>query len=223
MLLHNDTNAGTSGYASIENRAPRRKELVFVRTGPMRINMRVFSKQDDQNTIYSIHISGLFSDITDIEMHAGTERGYQALGSCRFNKFRTSQIQFRLNDEHPSKMLSVQDHAYYRWSMDGSHRVDGILQKSKRHFVWKRAAQSATISNATGVLDLELCDADNLQVCAVYNGATPGSGKGGCLQFQDDLGESGEIGVVLTLSALIEKERQKRGRKGNFSTGMLAY
>ena len=223
MLPHNDNDGGTSGHASIENRASQRKELVFVRTGPMRINMRVFSKQDDQNALYSIYISGLFSDNTDIEMHAGAERGHQALGSCHFNKFRASQIQFHLSDEHPSKMISVQDHAYCRWSMDDLHRVDGILQKSKRYFVWKRAAQTASNSNATGMLDLELCDADNNEVCAVYNGGAPGTGKGGVLQIQDGLGEQGEIGVVLTLSALIEKERQKRGRKGNFSTGMLAY
>ncbi|KAJ5835898.1 hypothetical protein N7447_001924 [Penicillium robsamsonii] len=199
---------------------PHQNDLVIVRTGAMRTNMKVFSAEDDRNPLYSIKISGLFSDNTKVEILNGIDKSSHALGTCHFNKFRTSQINFRSFDAHPSKMVWVGDRGSYCWSYS-PHQHD-VRTQEEQHFIWRRGERTPT-SDSCGRLNLELCDADKFEVYAVYAGAAPGASKDSTLQFKRKLDGQWEIMVILTLSALVEKERQKRGRQGNFSVGMLAY
>lgn len=202
----------------------RSQTLVFSRLAPLRVNMRISAKHYEQDPFYFIHVGGMLGDHTDITMHEGGDKNGRVLGSCRFNKFRSSKIHFKLSSGDKSALYLVAQHGYYQWSMPrtlktSDHRED----VGERFFLWRRSADLDRDPRNADALNLDLCSPDPYEVHATYAGALPGSGKGGVLQINDDLGEDFKVMVVLTLSVLVEKARQKRDRSGDNTARMMAF
>lgn len=199
------------------------QKLIFTRVAPLKINMRISVKHDERDTLYFIHVGGMFSDDTDVTMYAGRDKSGQILGSCRFNKFRSSKMHFKLSAGEASTINLVAEHGYYQWSMprtlEASDRKEEV---GERHFLWRRSAELDRDARNADALNLELCSPDPFEVHATYAGALPGSRKGGILEFKDDLGEDFKTMVVLTLSVLVEKARQKRDRSGDNYARIMA-
>lgn len=199
-------------------------ELILTRVGPLRINMEISNKFEEGGPLYSIDVSGLFGDKTEITLYAGPKKDDRVLGRCRFNKFRTSEMQICPKGGASFSMLWVKQHDFYRWSIPKQSQpgdmVEGLEEK---YFLWKASEDPVFSSGNLELQNLELCDMDKTVTYATYSGAAPGSKKGGNLRLRDNLGKDFTITIILTVCGLIEKERQKRARKGNFTTGMLAY
>ena len=68
-------------------------DLIFTRVGPLRINLEIITKFDDNSPLYSVDISGLFGDRTEITLYEGSKMDGQILGRSHFNKFHTSEMQ----------------------------------------------------------------------------------------------------------------------------------
>lgn len=166
----------------------------------------------------------MFSDDTDITMYAGRDKSGRILGSCRFNKFRFSKMHFKLSAGEESTINLVAEHGYYQWSMPRTLEANDRKDKvGERYFLWRRSAELDRDARNADALNLELCSPDPFEVHATYAGALPGSGKGGILELKDDLGEDFKTMVVLTLSVLVEKARQKRDRSGDNSARLMAF
>lgn len=220
---NNISGSCTSSY-SIPKAKYRPNELIFTRVGPLRINMEISARSKDHHPLYSIDITGLFSDNTEITLYTGSKKDEHVLGRCRFNKFRTSEMQIGLHGGGTSRMVWIKHHDYYRWSVPREPEAGykaAVLEE--KYFLWKATEQPPSLSGNRVFQNLELCDMDNDVVYAAYSGAAPGTKDGGHLPLRDDLGQDFTAMVILTLSDLIEKERQKRARKGNYTIGMLAY
>lgn len=186
--------------------------------------MRVSAKHHEKDPFYFIHVGGMLGDHTDITMHEGGDKNGQVLGSCRFNKFRSSKVHLKLGSGDKSTLDLVAEHGYYQWSMprtlEASDRKEEV---GERYFLWRRSADLDQNSRNAYALNLELCSPDPYEVHATYAGALPGSGKGGVLEIKDELGEDFKIMAVLTLSVLVEKARQKRDRNGDNTARMMAF
>lgn len=193
-------------------------ELNFTRIGAWRINMEISTKRHYESPLYSIDVSGLFSDNTEITLYTGPKKDDRVLGRCRFNKFRTSEMQVSSNGGASSRMVWIKHHECYRWSIPRKSQAGG----EERYFLWKTSENPASPSGNRVYQNLELCDTDDV-VYAAYSGGAPGTKNGGNLLLRDDLDEEFLAMIVLTLCGLIEKERQVRARKGNYTIGMLAY
>ncbi|KAB8233429.1 uncharacterized protein BDW43DRAFT_276274 [Aspergillus alliaceus] len=198
------------------DQAYQQQEFIFTQTGPMRVNMIIVPKKDEQNPLYFIHVKGSISDNTDITMHAGTDKSDQVLGSCRFSKFYTTKMLLTLGDQKSHMMFSPQ-YGCYSWSLLAIRHIHGKVQQRRREFLWKRTEES----RVSGSLGLELCGVGTADVYAVYFGAAPGSRKVGILRVRIDLGDMWKTMVLLTLSALLEKERQRKAREEGIRTVML--
>ncbi|KAJ5369234.1 uncharacterized protein N7496_008994 [Penicillium cataractarum] len=198
-------------------------ELVFTRIGPWRINMEISTKNQPENTLYSIDIAGLFSDNTEITMYSGSKKENRVLGHCRFNKFRPSEMQISSHGTS-SRMIWIKQHDSYRWSVpQKSEAGEKTETMDEKYFLWKTVEYPASSSGNRVYQNLELGDMDNSTVYAAYSGGAPGTKSGGSLLLREDMGEDMITMAVLTVCGLIEKERQTRARKGNFTIGMLAY
>ncbi|KAB8219506.1 hypothetical protein BDV33DRAFT_231536 [Aspergillus novoparasiticus] len=191
------------------------QELIITRTGPLRINMTIAPQKDEHNSRYFVHINGLFHDNTDITLHASDSKNGQILGSCRFNKFHTTRMHLTLGDQQSYLMFSPQ-FGCYSWCLMVIRHTEGKVPQ-RREFLWKRTEAS----RVSGRLGLELCGPDTSDIYAEYFGAASGSLKAGKLRVRFDLGDTWKTMVLLTLSALIEKERQRRARQGHTSIAML--
>ncbi|KAJ5979880.1 hypothetical protein N7481_007178 [Penicillium waksmanii] len=202
----------------------RSQTLVFSRLAPLRVNMRISAKHHEQAPLYFIHVGGMLGDHTDITMHEGVDKTGRVLGSCRFNKFRSSKIHFKLGKGENSTLDLVTQHGYYQWSMprtlETSDRKEDV---GERFFLWRRSADLDRDPRNADALNLDLCSPEPYEVHATYAGALPGRGKGGVLEFKDDLGEDFKVMAVLTLSVLVEKARQKRDRSGDNTARMMAF
>lgn len=199
-------------------------DLTLTRVGPLRINMELTTKFDDNTPLYSVDISGLFGDNTEITLYDGSKKDDQVLGRCRFNKFHTSEMQVWPKGGASVRMMWVKQHDFHRWAVPTQAQPGNKPGVSEENYVlWKAAEDPVYSPGNLELQSLELCDMDRSIVYATYTGASPGSKKGGSLRVRDDLGKDFTILIILTLCGLIEKERQKRARKGNFTTGMLAY
>lgn len=184
--------------------------------------MQIYAKHHEKDTLYFIHIGGMLGNHTDITMHKGDKNG-QVLGSCRFNKFRSSKIHLHLSAGEKSALDLVSQHGYYQWSMPrtleaSDHRED----VGERFFLWRRSPDLDRDTRNADALNLELCSPDPYEVHATYAGALPGSGKGGVLEIKDELGEDFKVMAVLTLSILVERARQKRDRNGDNTARIMA-
>lgn len=203
--------------------ADHNQEFFFTHTGPLRISMKVFAKNDQNCPLYYISITGSFGDDTDLSLHAGSDRDQALLGTCHFNKFHASQIQVHRQNGPKLKMIMIKEHGYH-WSMPWVyHSTKQGHTEMERHFYWRAQGRNTSASSGSGKLCLELCGTEYADVYAIYSGAAPGTRKGGILQLRNNLGEEWRTMVVLTLSALLEKARQTRARDGSFSVGMLLY
>ncbi|KAJ5994201.1 hypothetical protein N7451_009925 [Penicillium sp. IBT 35674x] len=199
------------------------QEFIFTRTGPLRINMKICPRSDQNHPLYYAEITGSFGDNTDLALHAGSDRDQPLLGTCQFNKFHASQIEVHRQSGPKSKMIMIKGHGYH-WSIPWVHcSIEQGHTEMERHFYWKAQERHTPASPGSGKLCLELCSEDYDGIYATYSGAAPGTRKGGILQLKDDLGEEWKTMVILTLSTLVEKARQTRARDGGFTTGMLAY
>lgn len=199
------------------------EEFIFTRTGPLRINMNIFSRDNKHCPLYYANITGSFGDNTDLSLHAGSDRDQPLLGTCHFNKFHASQIQVDPQDGPISKMILAKNYGYH-WSMPWVyHSTEQGNTEMERHFYWRAQEKGRPASPGSGELCLELCSTDDAGAYAVYSGSAPGTRKGGILQLKNNLGQKWKTMVILTLSALVEKARQTRARDGSFSVGMLAY
>jgi hypothetical protein len=185
--------------------------------------MRISAKHHENNPLYFIHVGGMLGDHTDITMYKGNKNGQQ-LGTCRFNKFRSSKIHFKLSAGEKSALDLVSQHGYYQWSMprtlEASDRKEDV---GEIFFLWRRSLDLDRDTRNADALNLELCSPDPYEVHATYAGALPGSGKGGVLEIKDDLGEDFKVMAVLTLSVLVEKARQKRDRNGDNTARLMAF
>lgn len=201
------------------------QELIFARTAPRYINMKIYTKQNKQDPLYYVDISGSFNDHTSLTLHTGGSKDDPTLGVADFNKFRTAQIQMKQRDHPNFKMMMSHGHGYY-WSIPSAN-VSGGQEKGDadgvHHFLWKELEPHSPASPGSGKLELGLYNSLSSELHAVYMGAAPGTRKGGVLRFEQDLGDEWRIKVILTLSALVEKARQKRAREGSFTVGMLAF
>jgi hypothetical protein len=199
-------------------------DLIFTRTGPWRINMEITTKHQTENPLYSIDITGLFSDNTEITMYSGSKKEDRVLGRCHFNKFRTSEMQIVSHAGASSRMVWIKHHDCYRWSVPKPSRAGEKTDVTdEKYFLWKTTEFPASSSGNRVYQNLELCDMDNSTVYAAYSGAAPGTKSGGHLLLREEMGDEMITMAVLTICGLIEKERQKRARKGNYTIGMLAY
>ncbi|KAJ5703320.1 hypothetical protein N7493_011709 [Penicillium malachiteum] len=197
-------------------------ELIFTRIGPLRINMKIYGKRNQEIPLYYVDISGSFSDYTDLALYPGADKEKPVLGNCRFNKFQKSQIEIQPHGRSKFKMSSSKEKGYY-WSMPWTSISGGQgKEEQMRQFLWKDIEPA---SSRSGRLELGLYDTQSSDIHAVYTGALPGTRKGGVLKLNDDdYGEEWRTMVILTLSVLIEQARQKRNREGNsYTIGMLAY
>ncbi|KAF3392553.1 hypothetical protein F1880_008833 [Penicillium rolfsii] len=198
-------------------------ELNFTRVGAWRINMEISARSQDRHPLYSVDISGLFSDNTEISLHAGPKHTDRVLGRCCFNKFRTSEMQIFSNEGASSRMIWMKHHECYRWTIPRkSHAIETKGGQAENFFQWKSVEKPASSFGNRVYQNLELCDADDV-VYAAYSGGAPGTKNGGNLLLKDGLDDEHIAMIVLTLCGLIEKERQARARKGNYTIGMLAY
>ncbi|KAJ6020427.1 hypothetical protein N7540_005931 [Penicillium herquei] len=183
--------------------------------------MKIYGKRNQDIPLYYVDISGTFSDHTDLALYPGADNKIPALGNCNFNKFRSSQIEIQPHGRSKLKMILSKEKGYY-WSMPWIS-ISGD-QQHMRQFLWKEIEPGTRAGRDSGKLQLGLYDTQSSDIHAMYTGAAPGTRKGGVLKLNDDYGEEWRTMVVLTLSVLIEKARQKRDREGNsFTIGMLAY
>lgn len=121
-------------------------------------------------------------------------------------------------------MIWIKQHDYYRWSVpQKSEAGEKTEVVEERYLLWKSTEYPTSPSGNRVYQNLELCDTDNSTVYAAYSGGAPGTKSGGSLLLTEDMGEDMITMAILTVCGLIEKERQKRARKGNFTIGMLAY
>ena len=67
-------------------------DLIFTRIGPLRINLGITNEFDDNSPLYSVDISGLFGDPTEITLYEGSKMDDKILGRSHFNKFHTSEM-----------------------------------------------------------------------------------------------------------------------------------
>lgn len=214
---------GGDGAAAMKAHCDMR-DLTLTRVGPLRINMDITNKFDDNTPSYSVDISGLFSDNTEITLYDRSKKGDQILGRCRFNKFHTSEMQISLKGGASVQMMWVKQHDFHRWAVPKQAQPGDKLEGSEDNYVLWKASEDPVYSPGNLELhSLKLCDMDRSMVYATFSGAAPGSKNGGSLRVRADLGKDFTTMTVLTLCGLIEKERQQRARKGNFTTGMLAY
>lgn len=198
-------------------------ELNFTRIGTWRINMEISARSQNGSPLYSIDVSGLFSDNTEITLYTGPKKNDHFLGRCRFNKFRPSEMQVSSNGGALSRMTWIKHHECYRWSIPKKSKPDEKSgAQEERYFLWKTSEEPASLKGNCNYQNLELCDMDDV-VYAAYSGGAPGTKNGGNLRLRDDLDDGFIAMIVLTLCGLIEKERQARARKGNYTIGMLAY
>lgn len=100
-------------------------ELNFTRIGAWRINMEIATKRHHDSPLYSIDVSGLFSDNTEITLYTGPKKDDRVLGRCRFNKFRTSEMQVSANGGASSRMIWIKHHECYRWSISRKSQAGG--------------------------------------------------------------------------------------------------
>lgn len=185
--------------------------------------MRISAKHHERDPLYFIHVKGIMTDYTDITLHAGGDKNGPVLGSSRFSKFRSSKIHSEFKGGGTSTIDLVAQHGYYQWSMPRTLEMsDCKSDVGERFFLWRRSADIDRGSRNADALNLELCSPDPFEVHAIYAGALPGSGKGGVLEMKDDLGDDFRIMVILTLSALVEKARQKRDRSGDNTARIMA-
>lgn len=199
------------------------QEFILTRTGPLRINMKICLRRDQNYPLYHVEITGSFGDNTDLALHAGSDRDQPLLGTCHFNKFHASQIEMHRQGGPKSKMIMIKGQGYH-WSMPWVHySAEQGHTEMERHFYWRAQEKHTPASPGSGKLCLDLCSTDYDEIHATYSGAAPGTRKGGILHLNDDLGEEWKTMVFLTLSTLVEKARQTRARDGGFTTGMLAY
>jgi hypothetical protein len=218
---HGSTRSPTrSSFSSSTTTKAQRSpnELNFTRIGAWRINMEISTRGQGGSPLYSIDVSGLFSDNTEITLYTGPKKDDRVLGRCRFNKFRTSEMQISSGGAASSRMIWIKHHDCYRWSMPRKSQAG----EEERYFLWKTCEEPASPSGNRVYQNLELCDGHNV-VYAAYSGGAPGTKNGGNLLLRDDLEDEFITMIVLTLCGLIEKERQARARKGNYTIGMLAY
>ncbi|KAJ5784664.1 uncharacterized protein N7503_009876 [Penicillium pulvis] len=199
------------------------QEFIFTRTGPLRINMKICPKSDQNHPLYYANITGSFGDDTDLALHAGSDRDQPHVGTCHFNKFHAPQIEVHRQGGPKSKMIMIKGQGYH-WSMPWVHySTEQGHTEIERHFYWRAQEKHTPASPGSGKLCLELCSTDYDDIYATYSGAAPGTRKGGILYLKKNLGEEWKTMVILTLSTLVEKARQTRARDGGFTTGMLAY
>ncbi|OKO98044.1 hypothetical protein PENSUB_9624 [Penicillium subrubescens] len=198
-------------------------ELNFTRIGTWRINMEISPKRHHESPVYSIDVSGLFSDNTEITLYTSPKKDDRVLGRCRFNKFRPSEMQISSNGGASSRMTWIQHHECYRWSIPRKSQAgEKAGEQEEKYFSWKTVEEPASPKGNHVYQNLELCDMDDV-IYAAYSGGAPGTKNGGNLRLRDDLDEEFLAMIVLTVCGLIEKERQARARKGNYTIGMLAY
>jgi len=123
-------------------------------------------------------------------------------------------------------MNLVSNHGYYQLSMsdilDTSHGKNGGIAE-QLIFIWRRAAELDRDPRSADALNLELCTPDPYKVHAIYAGALPGTGRGGVLELKDEIGGDFRIMVLLSLSVLVEKARQKRDRSGDNTARLMAF
>ncbi|KAJ5109713.1 hypothetical protein N7532_002358 [Penicillium argentinense] len=207
-----------------EHKHPKHSTLVFTRLGPLRVNMRIFPENAKNEGLYFIHISGTMSNDTEITLHSGASKHGTILGSCIFNKFRPSKITLKSRTGSKSTMFLVAQSGCYQWAMPRTLEAsDDSMKIGERSFIWRRAAELDRNPKKADALNLELCSSNPFEVHAVYAGALPGSGKGGVLELKDDLGEDFRDMLVLTLSSLVEKARQRRDRSGDNTARIMAF
>jgi hypothetical protein len=198
-------------------------DLNFTRIGTWRINMEISTRSKHETPLYYIDVSGLFSDNTEITLYTGPKKDDHVLGRCRFNKFRTSEMQVSSSGGASSRMTWIKHHECYRWSIPRKSQIgEKAGGQEEKYFLWKTSEEPASPKGNRVHQNLELCDMDDM-VYAAYSGGAPGTKNGGHLLLRDDLEEVFIAMIVLTLCGLIEKERQARARKGNYTIGMLAY
>lgn len=195
--------------------------FIFKRIAPMRVNMEVYSSRDKKNPIYFLNISGSFSDDSAITMHNGANKRDPVLGTCHFTKLRATKFELQPQTGPKSTMLLSQQDRCYFWTVPWDIEERSQSPWHERHFLWKRGEEQPWGTPGAGNLNLELHDTESSLVHAVYKGADAGSRKGGVLKLNTDLSQKYQTMVFLTLSALIEKGRQKRDANGSFTKGLL--
>ena len=67
----------------------------------------------------------------------------------------------------------------------------------------------------------KLVDRESKEVHAVWVENWPGKDRGN-LQFRRSFGKEWEMGVLLGLGMVAEKERARKGKKGDFTVGFLS-
>lgn len=202
----------------------KHQTLILSRLAPLRMNMRISEKYHERDPLYFIHVGGMMGDNAEVTMHTGGNKNGPVLGTCRFNKFRSSKINFQSNIGEKSTMNLVAQHGYYQWSMPRTlEAADRKQDVGERYFLWRRSAELDRNPRNADALNLELCSPDPFEVHATYAGSLPGSGKGGVLEMKDDLGEDFKVMAVLTLCILVEKARLKRDRSGDNTARIMAF
>lgn len=219
---HQSTPSGANNARAIKTHCDMH-DLIFTRVGPLRIDLEITNKFGDNSPLYSVDISGLFGDNTEIALYEGSKKDAQILGRSRFNKFHTSEMQIIPKGGASIRMVWVKQHDFYRWAVPKQSQPGDSADGLDQYVLWKASEDPVYSAGNLELRSLQLCDFDGSKVYATYTGAAPGSKKGGSLRVRDDLGKEVTTMIILTLCCLIEKERQKRARKGNFTTGMLAY
>lgn len=162
-------------------------------------------------------------------MHLKDKNG-PILGKCSFNKFRSSKIGFTITTLRGSQRLIqmnlVSNHGYYQLFMadtlDTSQGKNGDFAEQSI-LIWRRAAGLDRDPRSADTLHLELCTPDPYKVHAIYTGALPGTGRGGVLELKDEIGGDFRIMILLSLSVLVEKARQKRDRSGDNTARLMAF
>lgn len=120
-------------------------------------------------------------------------------------------------------MNLVPDHGYYQWSIPIPQDTNNHHITCESFFIWRRAAELDRNPRTAEALNLELATPDPYKVHAIYAGALPGSGRGGILELKNDLGGDFKVMVLLSLSVLVEKARQKRDRNGDNTARLMAF
>ncbi len=150
-----------------------------------------------------------------VRLREGKEKRGAYFGQAEFDKFE-SKIELYVGKSEYS--MTKEGKNTYRWNIIPSKTGEETF------FVWRRMEKEVGNSESSFVNpDWKLVQEKSGEVHAVYVENMQRGSDRGKMQFRRSLGYEWEMAVLLTLGTMVERERQRRGRRGNFTTGMLAY
>jgi hypothetical protein len=222
-------NEDASTLVNVGGNATAVKEYSFYNT-TSRLNLRIVpgsvsikAVDPKRDAIYYVNNSSFMPGKPDVTLSAGSEKGGKVVGVCRM-RFGLGTYNIALGD--PGK-----DGVDAPWEMMKRHGVFGSRywefslpvakgSSERRTFRWKRTHDKSIDVGGLSLGNKKLIDQETQEIVAVYlSNQTKSWKKRGKLLICKDYGEDWELMVLITLLALLEKQRRDRRKSRSAAAG----